>query len=279
MEKDEWRPTALVSGASRGIGRDLARVFAREGHDVVVLARSGRELRDLAGELERDHAVRVEVVEQDLLRPDAAERVHRAVAGAGIEVDVLVNNAGFGTWGPFLDADLERQIASIRLNVVALTALTGRFLPGMVERGRGGVLNVASTAAFQPGPLMAVYYAGKAFVLHFSEALAEELRESAVRVTALCPGPTRTAFHERAGMGDVLLLRTGTMEAAEVAEAGYRGFRRGRRIVVPGALNRLGVFLNRISPRSVVTRVVRELQERRGSGRGGISARRGPEGG
>jgi short-subunit dehydrogenase len=259
------RQTALVTGASGGIGLELARLFAAGGYDLVLVARSAGRLEELAGELRGLHGVAVRVLARDLARPESPEELHRELAEAGVLVDVLVNNAGFATYGPFVEIDLGRELEELQLNVVTLTHLTKKLLPGMIARRRGGVLNVASTAGFQPGPLMAVYYATKAYVLSFSEALAEELRGTGVTVSALCPGPTATGFQQRASMeesklGSGLLK---TADAASVARAGYEGFRAGRRVVIPGLINKIGVQSLRVSPRALVTRLVRGMQERR----------------
>lgn len=258
------RPCALITGASSGIGLELARLFAKDGCDLMLVARDAKRLEALAAELQRQHAIEARVIAADLSQSGAAASVWSRVGDR--PVDVLVNNAGVGMYGPFAELPLAPQLAMVQLNVLALTEMTGLVLPQMRQRRSGRILQVASTAAFQPGPLMSVYYATKAFVLSFSEALAEELRGSGVTVTALCPGPTQTEFQARAAMGRIWLLGMGTMSARAVAEAGYRGLRRGRRVVVPGLANRLGVGLAKLSPRSVATRVVRVLQERRGGG-------------
>jgi len=258
------RQTALITGASGGIGLELARLFAAGGYDLVLVARSAGKLEELAGEL-RKHGGAVRVLAQDLARPESPEEVFRELEAAGVAVDVLVNNAGFATYGPFAELDLGRELEELQLNVVTLTHLTKKLLPGMLARRRGGVLNVASTAGFQPGPLMAVYYATKAYVISFSEALAEELSGTGVAVSVLCPGPTATGFQQRAGM-EASKLFSGVMQvadAAAVARAGYEGFRAGKRIVIPGLLNKVGVQSIRVSPRALVTRMVKRMQERR----------------
>ena len=196
----------------------------------------------------------------DLSEPEQLAALCERLSDEGVVVDVLVNNAGFGARGPVAELDLGRQLEMVRLNVEALTALTRFLLPGMLARRRGGVLNVASTAAFQPGPFMAVYYATKAYVLSFSEALAEEARGTGVAVTALAPGPTLTGFQKEADLEDRLLFKLGPMAAAPVARAGHRAFRRGRVLVIPGLKNRLGAFSTRLAPRWLVRRVVRMLQ-------------------
>jgi short-subunit dehydrogenase len=252
--------TALITGASSGIGLDLAHLFAADGHDVVLVARSEGTLRELAGELEAKYSISARVIVADLARPDAP----REVFAAAPPVDILVNNAGFGISGRFAETALRTELDIIQVNITALTHLTKLFLPQMLARGRGRILNVASTAAFQPGPLMAVYYATKAYVLSFSEAIAEELRETEVTVTALCPGPTATGFQKVADLGTESLLKLmKPVSSMDVARAGYRAMMRGQRVVIPGIKNKLGVQSVRITPRRVVTRVLRALQERR----------------
>lgn len=255
------KETALITGASSGIGLDLARLFAKDGHDVVLVARSEGRLREIAAELERDCGVKAHVIAADLAQPDAPRTLVDALPCA---VDVLVNNAGFGITGPFVTTDLAKELEMIQVNVVALTALTKLLLPPMVARRRGRVLNVASTAAFQPGPLMAVYYATKAYVLSFSEAIADELRDSGVTVTALCPGPTSTGFADAAGMTKTRLFNLAKpMDSAAVAREGYKAMQRGRRVVVTGMKNKLLTQSIRVSPRRMVTAIVRKLQESR----------------
>ena len=254
------KPTALITGPSSGIGLDLAHLFAENGHDVVLVARSEAKLRSLAAELSSKHGVQATVIVADLTRPDAP----REIFAAAPPVDVLVNNAGFGLSGKFAETPMRTELDMIQVNVAALTHLTKLFLPQMLERKRGRILNVASTAAFQPGPLMAVYYATKAYVLSFSEAIAEELRGTGVTVTALCPGPTATGFQKNANMGTEALLKLmKPVSSMEVARAGYRGLMRGQRVVIPGLKNKLGVQSLRFSPRALTTRIVRAHQERR----------------
>jgi uncharacterized protein len=258
------RQTALITGASGGIGLELARLFAAGGYDLVLVARSTAKLEELAGEL-RKHGGAVRVLAKDLAKPESPEEVFRELEAAGVAVDVLVNNAGFATYGPFVEIDFGRELKELQLNVVTLTHLTKKLLPGMLARRRGGVLNLASTAGFQPGPLMAVYYATKAYVISFSEALAEELSGTGVAVSVLCPGPTATGFQRRAGM-EASKLFSGMLQvadAAAVARAGYEGFRAGKRIVIPGLINKVGVQSIRVSPRALATRLVKRMQERR----------------
>jgi short-subunit dehydrogenase len=255
--------TALITGASSGIGLELARIFAGAGYGLVLVARNADKLRQLASELEKAHSTRSLILAADLTEPGSPAYVLDQTSRAGIAVDVLVNNAGFGQYGFFAENDLEECLRQIQLNVTTLTHLTRLFLPDMIARQHGGVLNVASTAAFQPGPLMAVYYATKAYVLHFSEAIANELGGTGVTVTCLCPGATATEFHRRANMTEIQLLRFGSMDARSVAEEGYRGFVSGKRVVIPGFKNWLVAQSVRFSPRQMVTAVARKLQESR----------------
>jgi uncharacterized protein len=257
-------PTALVTGASSGIGLELAGLLARDRHDLVLVARSRGRLETLARGLAEEFGVRARVLAADLSGPSAPAAIAAALAADSTPIDVLVNDAGFGAHGLFAELPLEEQLAMIRLNVTALTHLTGLFLPAMLARRSGRILNVASTAAFQPGPLMAVYYATKAYVLSFSEALASETADTGVTVTALCPGPVATEFQKRAGTEKGVLV-TGplALPAKQVAEAAYRGMLRGRPLVIPGARNRMVVQALRVSPRRLVTKVSRKLQERR----------------
>jgi hypothetical protein len=253
--------TALITGASGGIGEELARLLAAGGSDVVLVARSVGKLTALAEELSRGHGVRATVVSEDLSAADAAQRIARRLTEQHIAVDMLVNNAGFATYGPFIETPADEEAQLLQVNIVALTALTKQFLPAMVRRGRGRVLNVASTAAFQPGPLMAVYYASKAYVLSFSEALSNETEGTGVTVTCLCPGLTRTGFQARAQMHESKLFSTlNVMSAQDVARAGYHGMMAGRAIVIPGLSNKIGVQAIRFAPRALVRRLVRRIQ-------------------
>ena len=258
------RPVALVTGASAGIGKELAGRFAAGGHDLILTARRADDLRQLADELTRAHAAACHVLPADLADPAAPRQLFDDLTARGLVTDVLVNNAGFGVYGPFAEADPDRLLDMVRVNVLALTHLTRLVLPGMIERGRGRVLNVASTAAFQPGPLMAGYYATKAFVLSLSEALSEEVKGTGVTVTCLCPGPTRTEFVDRAGMEGVAIFDSpGVMAAGPVADLGYRATMRGQRVAVPGVLNWLGTVGAKFVPRVVLLPVVKRIQAKR----------------
>jgi short-subunit dehydrogenase len=259
--------TALVTGASSGIGYELARLFARDRYNLVLVARSEEGLRRVADELSRDHGVSVEVVVKDLSAPDAPQELFAALRGR-THIEVLVNNAGFATYGPFLDTPAETDLTMMELNMVALTQLTRLFAAEMVARRSGKILNVASTAAFQPGPLMAVYYATKSYVLSFSEALACELAPSGVGVCVLCPGPTRTGFQQRARMERSRLFDYGVMDAERVAREGYRGLMKNQTVIIPGFRNRLMAAAARVAPRSILPRIVLAIQKPHGAGSG-----------
>lgn len=259
------RPGALVTGASSGIGYELAKILAREGHDLALVARSVDQLEKIAADLAEDFGVRAIAVPADLSDAESPDHVFSQLREADLEVDVLINNAGFGTMGRFARSDTAAQVDMVAVNVSALTHLTRLFLDPMIGRGQGRIMNVASTAAFQPGPFMAVYFATKAYVLSFSEALAEELRGTGVTVTALCPGPTVTGFQKRAGMEHAPIGgRMVTGDAAAVARAGYAGMMKGRPVVIPGFFNRVGSKLPRLFPRGLATRVVARMTSARG---------------
>jgi short-subunit dehydrogenase len=255
------RPVALVTGASAGIGLDIARVLARRGHDLALAARRRDVLERVAAELASAHGVRVAVCEIDLAEDGAPARLVDELASRGLAVDVLVNNAGFGAYGEFKDTDLAAEQRMIAVNVTALVALTKLCLPAMLAANRGRILNVSSVAGFLPGPRMSVYYATKAFVTSFSEALAEELRHTGVRVTALCPGGTATEFQAVAGVPASRLKRAAMMTSIEVAEAGVDAMLAGRRIVVTGLVNRAVPWVVRLLPRRVVTALSRRASE------------------
>jgi uncharacterized protein len=257
------RNTALVTGASSGIGAELARVHAEQGDDLVVVARREDKLEALKAQLEAAHGVTVHVLAQDLTAPEAAQRIYDEVRARGLAVDYLVNNAGFGSRGLFYEQDWARNKAMIEVNILALAALTRLFVPDMITRRRGRILNLASMAGFVPGPLHAVYYASKAFVISFSEALADELAGTGVTVTVLCPGPTETAFSHTPQMRNVRLTRR-MASARQVAEIGYRAMLAGKTVVVPGPLNKVVIHgLLRLSPRRLTTRISRFLMEKR----------------
>ena len=244
---------ALITGASGGIGEQLARQARQAGNDVVLVARSAARLEELAAELGS-----AQVVVADLGTDDGITAVTQAVPAA----DIVVNNAGYGEYGPFVDADPAKTLGMIHLNVEALTALSRFYLPGMVSKGSGRILNMASTAAFTPGPSMTVYYATKAYVLSFSEGLAEELRGTGVTVTALCPGPTVSGFFVRAGLEDSKLVKGKKLSAAaSVAAFGWKQMERGKVVAVPGVGNKLDASSPRFIPRVLIRRIVARGQQ------------------
>ncbi len=253
--------TALVTGASSGIGESIARELARRGHGVTLVARREERLTALATDLAATYGIRTEAVAADLADPEARDALEAKVDGLGLIVEVLVNNAGFGGFGEFAEQDRAREIGMIRLNVEALVDLEARYLPAMVARGRGAVINLASTAAFQPLPDNATYAATKAFVLSHGEAVHEELRGSGVTVSTICPGPVKTEFAEVAGIGGAE-ERTPSivwMTPEQIAESAVEAAERGQRAVVPGALNRATSIVGQHSPRGIAMRLTRRI--------------------
>jgi len=255
-------PITIVTGASAGIGTELARVFARHGHALALVARREDRLKALAAEIAAAGRPEPLVLPIDLALPDAATRIAKALAAREFEPEYVVNNAGFGLIGAAATRDRAELLGIIDVNVRALTDLSLAFVDSLVRR-RGGLLNVGSVAGFLPGPGSAVYYASKAYVLSLTEALHQELRGQGVRVTVLCPGPVPTEFQARAGLGDSRPSGLLAMPAARVAEAGYRGLMRGKRLVVPGFANKIATFLPRLLPRATVLAMVGERQRRR----------------
>jgi short-subunit dehydrogenase len=254
------RPLALVTGASGGIGAELARELARHGHDLVLAARSIAPMEALAAEL-RELGAGATVIAADLARPGAAASLADDIAGRGLAIDILVNNAGLGAAGRFDRSDPARLGEILQVNIVALTELTHLLLPGMIERGHGRVMLVASVAGFQPGPRMAAYFASKAYVLSLGEALAYELRGTGVSVTTLCPGATATEFFAVAGAGNSVMARRlrRMMRAQDVARLGYQGLAAGRRVVITGAMNRLVALAGRYAPHRITLPVTNLL--------------------
>jgi short-subunit dehydrogenase len=261
LDSNDRRETAVITGASSGIGRDLAHLMAPD-FDLVITARNQAELEKIARALEARYKTHVHAIPGDLARPETPQALFDEVSRRGLRVDALVNNAGFGAYGEFKDLPLETQLEMIQVNVTALTHLTGLFLPGMLERKHGRILNVASTAGFQPGPLMAVYYATKAYVISFSEAMANELKGSGVSVTCLAPGATATEFAARADMAKSRLFKWGRMRSEDVARTGYRAMMKGKTLVIPGVKNWALAQSVRFSPRKLVTAIARSVQER-----------------
>ncbi len=251
------KQTALITGASTGIGYELAKVFAANGFGAVLIARNHAKLGQVAEELQEKFSVHAHVLPKDLSLPSAAQEIYDWCKSRALQINVLVNNAGFGAYGDFVDSDLHNILEMIQVNVTALVHLTKLFLPDLLQQASARILNVTSTAAFQPGPRMAIYYATKAFVLSFSEALASECVGSGLTVTALCPGPTATEFQARANVLGTRLVKTGLMRADKVALAGYRGMMKGKRVVIPGIVNKLAVMVVRFAPRRAVAAIVK----------------------
>ena len=247
------RKTALITGASSGFGYEFAKIFAKDGYDLILVARNLKRLEEIREEFREEE---VTVIQKDLSIPGSAGELYKEIKNKGLTIDVLVNNAGFGLLGEFSKLDVSKQAEMIHLNVTALTELTHYALQEMRERNNGKILNVASTAAFQPGPLMAVYYATKAYVLSFSEALVEELKGTNITVTTLCPGATKTNFFKSAS-AEKARLSGMAKEVGEVALQGYKALMKGRRIVVPGAFNKAGSYAAKFLPRSMAAKVAK----------------------
>ncbi len=254
--------TALITGASDGIGLELARIHAENGDNLVLVARSENKLNDLKKELEEKKNIKVYTIIKDLSVQGSAKVIYDEVKLQNIEIDYLINNAGFGDFSLFTQSDWSRQEQMMNLNVITLTHLTWLFLPEMIRRKYGKIMNLASTAAFVPGPYMSVYFATKAFVLSFSQAVNEEVREHGVTVTALCPGPTRSGFQAAASMHDVGYFDNSKFPSSrDVALYGYKAMMKGKAVAVHGLKNNLMVNSSRIGPRSVVVKVSKNMQE------------------
>lgn len=255
-------PVALVTGASGGLGEEFARLLAKDGNHLVIIARNEEKLEALAQELSLQYGIRVYPVTEDLSSNGAIERLMEILKKDDLMVTTLINNAGVGGYGKFHERSYADDAAMIQVNIMALMELTKKLLPQMIDAKEGRILNVASTAAFAPGPLMAVYYASKAFVLSFSEAIRNELQGTGVTVTCLCPGPTKTGFANTAHVEDSPLFRVGVMDAETVARIGYQGMLRGKALVIPGLRNRVTSFCTRLVPLSLAARIARKAQEK-----------------
>ncbi len=256
--------TALITGASSGIGLEMAHIFARDGHDLVLTARREERLKILKNELENNHGINVRIFPADLSEKDVPEKIYEYLNSESIELDYLINNAGIGDYGFFHESDWNTIGTMIDLNIRSLTHLTRLFLPDMIKKKRAYIMNVASTAAFQPGPLMSVYYASKHYVLAFSEAIANELNGTGVTVTTLCPGPTESEFQEKANMEKSKLFdRFPVATSDEVANYGYKAMHKGKRVAIYGITNKPLPKIVGLFPRKFVTAVVRKIQERK----------------
>jgi short-subunit dehydrogenase len=254
--------TALITGGSKGLGFELASQFAQDGYDLVLVARNEDELALKAKILTDRYSIHTEIIQADLSEISSIEFISETLKTRNIFPDVLVNNAGFGLHGFFPSLDLKKQIDMINVNISAIVGLTRILLPGMIKRKSGGILNIASTAAFYPGPMMSVYYASKTFVLYFSEALREEVHACGISVSTLCPGPTETNFEKRSGMGNTLLVKRkfiSMMSAQKVASIGFKGFKAKIRVIIPGVRNKIGTILARFIPRSITSKIIRLL--------------------
>jgi len=255
--------TALITGASSGIGLGLAREFAKHKTDVVLVARNETKLNEIAQELASTYGVKAIVMVKNLSKAGSADELFREVKLAGIEIGYLVNNAGFGDFGMFSESDWNKQQEMISVNIITLTRLCRLFISEMIQRKQGRIMNLASIAAFQPGPLMAVYYATKAYVLLFSEAINNELKGSGITVTALCPGPTISGFEEAANLRESKLFKKKMLpDATEVARYGYHAMMKGKSVAIHGWMNRAMVFSVRFAPRKMVTAVVRKMSDK-----------------
>jgi short-subunit dehydrogenase len=256
--------TALITGSTSGIGYELAYIHAKRGGNVVLVARSKDKLEQIKKDLEDNYNISAYVIEQDLSLKDSSKDVYDEIIKNNITVDYLINNAGFGDYGFFNDSGWGKLESMINLNITALTQLTKLFISDMIKRGSGRILNVASTAAFQPGPTMAVYYATKAYVLSFSEAINNEVSGSGVTVTTLCPGPTKSGFQEAASLQESRLVKGRILASSkEVAEYGYNAMLKGKSVAIPGIVNYLFANSVRFFPRSAVLRVARFIQDKR----------------
>ncbi|MEK7485631.1 MAG: SDR family oxidoreductase [Planctomycetota bacterium] len=254
----------LITGASTGIGADLARLFAQDHYSLILVSRNQNRLETLAQELQKKYEIVVDVISVDLAQPNGVFQLWKEIEDRQFLVEILVNNAGIGVYGEFINTALTEEIQMIQLNVVTLTALSKFCLKKMKEQGKGKILNVASTAAFQPGPMMAVYYASKAYVLFFSEALSCELEKSGITVTTLCPGPTKTEFMKQAKMEEMNILKTGKVEklfmtSEAVARIGYRGLMKGKRVVITGTKNYLAAQMIKFAPKILVMRFLKKM--------------------
>lgn len=250
--------TVLITGASSGIGYEMAGIFAKNGYNLILVARRENILNKMKEKFLESYGVHTVVIQKDLAQPEASRQVYEEVKKMNINVDILINNAGIGSCGLFHEIDLKKHIDTIQVNITSLTELTRLIAEDMVKRKNGKILNVASTGAYQPGPLISVYYAAKAYVLSFSEAICNELKPYNITVTALCPGATKTEFGKNAGKGNL----KNAMDPKKVAEAAYFGLMKGKRVVIPGTLNKFSVFFSKIMPRRILANIVRGIQSK-----------------
>ena len=255
-------PTALITGASNGIGLELAYEHAKNGGNLILIARNSKKLEEIKSEIETKYNVKVNIISKDLSIKNAAQEVYNEVKNLNLQVDYLINNAGFGDFGMFISTKWNKEEEMINLNITALTQFTKLFIKDMIARKNGKILNLASTASFQPGPTMAVYFATKAYVLSFSEAIANEVKEFGVTVTALCPGPTASGFQTAAAMDNAKLFKDKKLPSSkEVAIYGYNAMLKGKTVAIHGTLNYILANAIRLLPRNLVTKIIRQVQE------------------
>lgn len=260
MQRDS-SGTVLITGASQGLGAEFAKLFAKDNYDLVLVARNKEKLMQLARELQESHEIFIKILPYDLSSPTVAKKIYEDLDKEGIEIDILVNNAGFATHGEFISTDYDEELGEIEVNITALTLLTKLFLPQMKKRKAGKILNIASTAAFLPGPYMAVYYASKAYVLSFSEALQEELKGTGITLTILAPGPTKTGFAKRANLEKSRIFSRGLLDPSTVAKRGYDGLMQKEIIIFPGLKNKLASIAGRMLPHTLLGEIIGRLQQ------------------
>ncbi len=256
--------TALITGASGGIGLEFAKLFAADGNDLVLVARNAAKLQEIANSLHSQFKIAAHIVPLNLADPKSSEELFQQLQRANIQVDYLVNNAGFGTHGYFHEIDLNENLDLLQLNITTLTHLSRLFAKEMVERKFGGIINIASTAAFQPGPLMATYYASKSYVVAFTEAIAEELKKFNIKVSVICPGPTETNFQQRAGITDALVGKKSIlmMESEKVARIGYKNWKCGKTVIITGVMNTMGAKIAKVTPHKITNSIIKSMHKK-----------------
>lgn len=259
----KYNKTALITGATSGIGYELSKLFAQKGYNLVLVARNKTRLENLTAEFKLKFSTSITIIPKDLSQAASPKEIFNELQENSVQIDILVNNAGFNEYGPFSETDLHKELQMIQLNIVSLTYLTKLLLPGMLRRKYGKILNVGSTGSFVPGPLNAVYCATKAYVLSFSEAIAEELKETDVTVTTLCPGATKTEFAQRANIEDLKLFQGNLMDAERVAKVGYNALMQGKTSVIAGWANKLTVFSLRFTSRNMAAKMVKGMMSRK----------------
>ncbi len=255
--------TALITGTTSGIGSELSKLFAKDGYNLILVSRNPQKLQLQQAELAKNYGAKIDTIAKDLAQPDAASEIFNQLQKAGVQVDMLVNNAGFGINGKFADTSLEQELQMLQVNIIALTQLTKLFLPGMIKNGFGKILNLGSTGSYTPCPFEAVYCASKAYVLSFSNAIRAELNGTGVTVTALCPGATKTEFPKKAMMEETILFKRTVMDTEQVALAAYRGLMRNKKVIVPGGLNKLMVWSIPFTPAPITEKLTTMLVKRR----------------